>query len=388
MKQGTRLIRERAARPSAHNEHSEALHLTSSFCFASAADMADAFANQGSAHPYSRPSNPSTDTLARRVAALEGAEFALCTASGMGAILSLCMGLLDGRSRVVASGQMFGATLRLLCGFLRKFGVRVDFVPGADLDDWRRALAQPADLVLAETPSNPMLEILDLAAVADMARGTGAHFAVDNCFCPSAQRPLEHGAHLVVHSGTKYLDGQGRVLCGAIAGGRELLMERVQPFLRNGGPTPSPFNAWVVARGMETLALRYAEHCRRAAVLAQFLRGQPGVARVLYTGLAEHPRHELAMRQQGGMGGGVLSFELAGGAAAAWRFADALRLFSRTPNFGDTRSTVVHPASTTHSQMPDDIPGVADGLLRLSAGLEDLDDLQEDLERGLAALPG
>ena len=299
----TRLIRERAA-PSPHGEHGEALHLVSSFQFNSAADAADAFAKQGERFVYSRFSNPATDAFNRRVAAMEGAECALATASGMGAVLALCMGLTRNGGRVVSSAHVFGATVQLLSNFLRKFGVEVDFVASAKTDDWRKALSRKADIVLAETPSNPMLEILDLSALAQMSRKAGAVFAVDNCFCPWAQRPLEFGADVVVHSGTKYLDGQGRVLCGALAGTRELLMERIYPFLRSGGPAASPFNAWVAAKGMETLPLRYPAHCETATKLAKHLRGKPGVARVLYSGLPEHPGHELAMRQQNGFGGG------------------------------------------------------------------------------------
>ena len=386
----TELIRAAAA-PSQHGEHSEALHLTSSFRFASARAAADAFARDGRDYVYSRFSNPTVDALNRRVAALEGAEHALSTASGMGAILALCMGLSRAGGRIVSSAHVFGATMQLLLNFLRKFGVETDFVFSADLDEWRAALSRPADLVLAETPSNPMLEILDLSALAEMSRRAGAALAADNCFCPWAQRPLEWGADLVAHSGTKYLDGQGRVLCGAIAGRRDLLMERVYPFLRNGGPAPSPFNAWVVAKGMETLPLRFAAHCGTALRLANFLQGKKGVARVLHAGLPEHPRHALAMRQQNNFGGGIVSFFAEGGRAAAWRFVDALRLFSITPNFGDAKSTVAHPASTTHSRVAAEARarlGISDGLVRLSAGLEDADDLEADLARGLAALAG
>ena len=384
----TRLIRERAA-PSPHGEHGEALHLVSSFQFNSAADAADAFAKQGERYVYSRFSNPATDAFNRRVAAMEGAECALATASGMGAVLALCMGLTRNGGRVVSSAHVFGATVQLLSNFLRKFGVEVDFVASAKSDDWRKALSRKADIVLAETPSNPMLEILDLAALAQMSRQAGAVFAVDNCFCPWAQRPLEFGADVVVHSGTKYLDGQGRVLCGALAGTRELLMERIYPFLRSGGPAASPFNAWVAAKGMETLPLRYPAHCETATKLAKHLRGKPGVARVLYSGLPEHPGHELAMRQQNGFGGGIVSLFVDGGRDAAWRFVDATELFSITANFGDAKSTITHPATTTHSRVPEEMRkrlGISDDLVRLSAGLESADDLVADLDRGLAAL--
>ena len=386
----TRLIREQSA-PSPHGEHGEAVHLTSSFRFASAEAAAAAFARQGEDYVYSRFSNPTVDALNRRVAALEGAEFALSTASGMGAILALGMGFLKAGGRAVCSAHVFGATVQLMTNYFRKFGVEVEFVSSGRVDDWRAALSRPADLVLAETPSNPMLEVLDLSALAEMSRKAGAVFAVDNCFCPWAQRPLEWGADVVVHSGTKYLDGQGRVLCGALAGGEELLMERVYPFLRSGGPSPSPFNAWVVAKGMETLPLRIPAHCERGLRLAKFLRGKAGVARVLHAGLESHSQFDLAMRQQNGFGGGIVSFFVEGGRAAAWRFADALRIFSITANFGDAKSTITHPFSTTHSRVPEEMRralGVTDGLLRVSAGLEDAEDLTEDLARGLRALRG
>ena len=386
----TELIRTHSA-PGPHGEHSEALHLTSSFRFADAAGAADAFARQGEDYVYSRFSNPTVDVLNRRVAALEGAEFALSTATGMGAILALCMGFLQAGSRVVSSAHVFGATVQLLSNFIRKFGVEVDFVTRSDTDTWREALSRPADLVLVETPSNPLLEILDLAALAELSHKAGAVFAVDNCYCPWAQRPIEWGADIVVHSGTKYLDGQGRVMSGTLAGPKAVLMERIYPFLRSGGPSPSPFNAWVVAAGLETLPLRYPAHCRTALQLAQFLQGQPGIERVLYTGLSEHPQHKLAMRQQNGHGGGIVSLFIEGGRDAAWRFIDALRVFSITANFGDAKSTVTHPASTTHLRVPEEMRrtlGITDGLVRLSAGLEDADDLIEDIERGLAALRG
>ena len=389
-KLATELIRTQSA-PGPHGEHSEALHLTSSFRFSDAAAAADAFANQGEGYVYSRFSNPTVDVLNRRVAALEGAEFALSTATGMGAILALCMGFLQAGGRVVASAHVFGATVQLLSNFIRKFGVEVDFVTRSDTDTWREALSRPTNLVLVETPSNPLLEILDLAALSDLAHKAGAVFAVDNCYCPWAQRPLDWGADIVVHSGTKYLDGQGRVMSGTLAGPEAVLMERIYPFLRSGGPSPSPFNAWVVAKGLETLPLRYPAHCRAALQLARFLQGQPGIRRVLYTGLPEHPQHQLAMRQQSDYGGGIVSLFVKGGRDAAWRFIDALRLFSITANFGDAKSTVTHPASTTHLRVGEEMRrelGITDDLVRLSAGLEDADDLIEDLQRGLAAVGG
>ena len=386
----TELIRARSA-PGPHGEHSEALYLTSSFRFTSAAAAADAFAKQGEGYVYSRFSNPTVDVLNQRVAALEGAEFALSTATGMAAVVSLCMGFLQAGGRVVCSAHVFGATVQLLTNFIRKFDVEVAFVTSADLDAWRQALSRPADLVLIETPSNPLLEILDIAALADMSRRAGAVLAVDNCYCAWAQRPLEWGADIVIHSGTKYLDGQGRVMCGALAGREEMLMERIYPFLRSGGPSPSPFNAWVVAKGMETLPLRYPAHCRAALQLAQYLRGKPGIARVLYTGLPEHAGHSLAMRQQNDYGGGVVSFFVAGGRQAAWRLIDALQVFSITANFGDAKSTITHPASTTHARVAESMRqtlGITDALVRLSAGLEDVQDLMADLDRGLNALQG
>lgn len=373
---------------SQHQEHSEGVFLTSSFAFDSAAQAAEKFSQPVAEYVYSRFSNPNLKTLNTRLAALEEAPVALSTASGMAAILSTVMGLCKSGDSILCGGNVFGPTIVLLSDFIGKFGVDVRFVIGG-VEAWRQAMRSNTKLLILETPSNPMLEIADLAALADLAHQGGALLAVDNCFCPSGQRPLRWGADLVIHSATKYLDGQGRVLGGAIAGNEELVNGRIYPFLRCGGPALSPFSAWVIARGLETLSLRMRGHCESAQTLAQWLEEQPQVEKVLYTGLESYPARELAMRQQDGMGGGVITLLLRGGRHEAWRFIDALSCFSITANFGDTKSTVTHPFSTTHSRISVErrqAMGLGENVVRLSVGLEDVEDLREDLAQALAGI--
>jgi O-succinylhomoserine sulfhydrylase len=369
------------------NEHSEALYLTSSFVFENAAQAAARFAGEDEGNVYARFSNPSVTMMQDRLAALEGAEGCIATASGMSAILSLAMATLRAGDHVVASMGLFGATQQLFGNVLSKFGIDTTFVPATDLDAYRAAVCPRTRLFFVETPSNPLTEIVDIAAVAEIARAAGALFAVDNCFCtPALQRPLALGADVVVHSATKYLDGQGRVLGGAVLG-TKAVTEEVFKFLRTAGPTLSPFNAWVISKGLETLRIRMEAQSASALALAQWLETQPGVARVYYPGLASHPQHALAMRQQR-LGGAIVSFDVVGGRERAWQVVDATQLISITANLGDTRTTITHPATTTHGRLTAEAraaAGIGEGLLRVAVGLEALDDLKGDLARGLQA---
>ena len=383
----TKLVRDAAAR-SAHQEHSEGLFLTSSFIFGSAEEAAEKFAQPVAEYVYSRFSNPNLKTLGERVAAMEGAETALCTASGMAAILSLVLGLCKAGDAILCGGNVFGATVQLLSNHLKKFGIHVDYVFGGT-DNWRQAMRPTTRLLILETPSNPMMEVSDLSALSTLAHENGACLAVDNCFCPWGQRPLHWGCDVVIHSATKYLDGQGRVLGGIIAGSKELLHDKIYPFYRCGGPTMSPFSAWLIARGMETLPLRMRAHGQSALSLAAWLEKQPQVLQVLYTGLDSHPQKELAQKQQNGVGSGIITVVIAGGQPAAWRFINALSHFSITANFGDAKSTVTHPSTTTHSRVPEELrrrAGLAENIVRLSIGLEDVEDLREDLAQALAVV--
>ena len=368
-------------------EHSEALYLTSSFVFGSAAEAAARFSGAEPGNVYSRFTNPTVKVLEERLAALEGAERCVATASGMSAILATVMGLLSAGDHIVASRGLFGATVQLFTNILARFGVETTFVSPTVPAEWKAALRPNTKLLFTETPSNPLTEICDIAALAAIAKEAGAWLAVDNCFCtPILQRPLELGADIVIHSATKYLDGQGRVLGGAVLGRKEL-MEPVFGFLRTAGPTLSAFNAWVIAKGLETLKLRMEAHSRNALELANWLESQPQVARVLYPGLPSHPQHELAMRQQKS-GGGIVSFEVRGGREAAWRVVDACRLLSITANLGDAKTTLTHPATTTHGRLAPERRaemGVGEGLLRISVGLEAVADIQRDLARGLGS---
>ena len=369
-------------------EHSESLVLTASFVFASAAEAARRFANEEPGNIYSRFTNPTVSMFQSRLAALEGAPSCVATATGMAAVATTALGLLSAGDHVVAARGVFGTVVPLLNQILGRFGVETTWVPASDLDAWRAALRPRTRLLFAETPSNPVCEIVDISGLAAIARDAGAVLAIDNCMCsPALQRPIALGADLVVHSATKYLDGQGRVLGGAIAGRADLVEGPLFNFVRTAGPALSPFNAWVCLKGMETLRLRVEAQSARALELARWLEAHPKVERVNFPGLESHPQHALAMRQQSA-GGPVLSFVVRGGREAAWRVVDGTRLLSITANFGDTKSTICHPASTTHGRLPvaeREAAGVVEGLLRVAAGLEDAGDIREDLERGLAA---
>ena len=369
------------------NEHSEALYLTSSFVFANAAQAAARFSGAEPGNVYSRFSNPTVTAFQTRLAALECAESCIATSSGMAAILATVMGLMKGGEHIVASHSIFGATVQLFASILPKFGITTTFVDGTDLQAWERAITPATRILFLETPSNPLTEVADIAALASVAKRTGALLVVDNCFCsPALQRPLEFGADLVVHSATKYLDGQGRVMGGAVAGRKDLVMEGIFQFLRTAGPTLSAFNAWILLKGLETLDIRMRAQSERALQLAQWLEARPQVARVHYPGLATHPQHALAMRQQSS-GGAIVSFEVKGGREAAWRVVDSTQVISITANLGDTKTTITHPASTTHGRISPEAraaAGIGEGLLRVAVGLEHPDDLIRDLARGLA----
>jgi O-succinylhomoserine sulfhydrylase len=369
------------------NEHSEALYLTSSFVFDSAAQAAARFSGAEPGNIYSRFTNPTVTAFEERLAALEGAETCVATASGMSAILACVMGLLSAGDHIVASRSLFGATVNLFNNILKRFNIETTFVSATDIMAWEAAMKPATKLLFIETPSNPLTEISDIAALAAVAKKAGAWLAVDNCFCsPVLQRPLDLGADLVIHSATKYLEGQGRVLGGAVLGSRDLVIEQgVFGFLRTAGPSLSPFNAWVILKGMETLKIRMDAHSTNALQIARWLEVQPGVARVHYPGLQSHPQYELAKRQQK-TGGGIVSFELKNGKDAAWRVVDSVRLISITANLGDTKSTLTHPATTTHARIGQesrDAAGITDGLLRIAVGLEAVEDLKADLARGL-----
>jgi O-succinylhomoserine sulfhydrylase len=370
------------------NEHAEALYLTSSFVFENAAQAAARFSGEEPGFVYGRFSNPTVSMLQERLAALEGGEACIAAASGMAAILSTVMALMKAGEHIVAAQGIFGATQQLFGGILPKFGVDTTFVASGDAAAFRAALRPQTKLVFIETPSNPLTEVFDIAALAEVAHAGGALLAVDNCFCsPALQRPLDLGADLVIHSGTKYLDGQGRVLGGAVVG-RKALTEEVFKFLRTAGPSISPFNAWVILKGLETLRIRMEAQSAAALDLARWLEAQPQVERVYYPGLPSHPQHALAMRQQKA-GGAIVSFEVRGGREAAWRVVDATRLISITANLGDTKSTITHPASTTHGRIPAEAraaAGIRENLLRVAVGLESVTDLQTDLARGLALI--
>ena len=368
------------------NEHAEALFLTSSFVFENAEQAAARFTGGEAGMVYSRFTNPTVAMLQERLAALEGAEACIATSSGMSAILSTAMALLRSGDHIVCSSSVFGATVQLFSNYLARFGVQTSFVGPTRIDDWQRAIRPSTKLLFLETPSNPLTEISDIAALAKLAKGAGALLAVDNVFCtPALQRPLELGADLVIHSATKHLDGQGRVIGGAVLGGASVIKEHLYPFLRTAGPSLSPFNAWVILKGLETLELRMKAQSAAALELAQWLERHPAVASVHYPWLASHPQHDLARRQQRA-GGAVVSFEVKGGRAAAWKVIDSTRLMSITGNLGDVKTTITHPATTTHGRISAEAraaAGIGEGLLRVSVGLEALADLQADLERGL-----
>ena len=369
-------------------EHSEPIFLTSSYVFANAAEAAARFAGEAAGNVYSRYTNPTVRSFEQRIAALEGGEAAVGTASGMSAILSTAMALLKAGDHVVCSRDVFGTTTNLFGRYLAKFGVEVSFVPLLDLPAWQAAMRAETAMLFMETPSNPLCEVADLAAMSALARANNCLLVVDNCFCtPALQTPLSLGADIVIHSATKYLDGQGRCVGGAVVGSAEHMAE-VETFLRTCGPTMSAFNAWVFLKGLETLRLRMDAHSAAALALASWLQEQPQVARVFYAGLPDHPGHALARSQQRAFGG-VLSFEVHGGREQAWQVIDATRIMSLTANLGDTRTTIVHPATTTHGRLTDEqrvAAGIGDNLVRVSVGLENVDDLKADLRRGFAKL--
>ncbi|HEX5394216.1 MAG TPA: O-succinylhomoserine sulfhydrylase [Rhodocyclaceae bacterium] len=366
-------------------EHSEALYLTSSFVFQSAAQAAARFSGAEEGNVYARFTNPTVTMFQTRLAALEGAEACVATASGMSAILSTCMALLKAGDHIVSSQSVFGSTQQLFSNILTRFGIETTFVSATDVAAYRAALRPQTKMVFLESPSNPLTEVADIAAVAAVAHESGALLVVDNCFCsPALQKPLALGADLVVHSATKYLDGQGRVLGGAVCG-RKALTEEVFKFLRTAGPTLSPFNAWVILKGLETLKLRMDAQSANALELARRLESHPMVERVFYPGLPSHPQHELAMRQQSS-GGAIVAFEVKGGRERAWSVVDNCHLLSITANLGDTKTTITHPATTTHGRISPEAreaAGIREGLLRVAVGLESVDDIFADISRGL-----
>ncbi|HEB77820.1 MAG TPA: O-succinylhomoserine sulfhydrylase [Methylothermaceae bacterium] len=368
------------------NEHSDPIFVTSSYVFANARQAQARFAGEEPGNIYSRFTNPTVRTFEERLALMEGGERCIATASGMAAIMSLAMGLFKAGDHLVCSRAVFGNTILLFKNFFAKFGVDTTFVDLTDLDGWEAAIRPNTRLLFLETPSNPLTEIVDITALAQLAKAHDCLLVVDNVFCtPALQKPLRLGADIVVHSATKYLDGQGRCVGGAIVGRRELLDKEIYPFLRTGGATMSPFNAWVFLTGLETLAIRMQAHCQNALQLAQWLESHPRVERVYYPGLPSHPQYELARKQQQGAGG-IVSFVVKGGQRGAWNVIDHTRLISITANLGDVKTTITHPATTTHGRLTAEErqqAGIDDGLLRISVGLEDIGDIIADLERGL-----
>ncbi len=373
----------------AEQEHSEPIFATSSYVYESAAQAAARFAGEEPGNIYSRFTNPTVRAFEQRLASLEQGERCVATASGMAAILTVCMSLLKAGDHVLASRSIFGPTILLFQNILGRFGVEFSFVSLTDPNAWKKAMRPRTRLLFVETPSNPLTEIADIGALAEIAHAGNALLIVDNVFCtPALQRPLKLGADIVVHSVTKYLDGQGRCIGGAIVGSEALVGGEVYGFLRTAGPSMSPFNAWVFLKGLETLHLRMRAHAASALALAQWLETQPKVKRVYYPGLKSHPQYQLAARQQSAAGG-VVAFELAGGKDAAWRFIYAVEIISITANLGDAKSTITHPATTTHGRISPEAraaAGIGDGLIRVAVGLEDIEDLRQDLQRGLDAI--
>ncbi len=381
--------------PSQYGENSEALYLTSGFLQPDAATSARLFANPQEGYTYGRTSNPTVTGFEQRLAAMEGTEAAIATSTGMAAILLLGMGVLKAGDHVVCSRSVFGSTLNLFAKEFGKFGVESTFVSQTDLKEWRAAMRPNTKLLFAETPTNPLTDVCDIRALADIAHGAGALLTVDNCFCsPVLQRPTELGADLVIHSGTKYLDGQGRVMAGAICGPARLVNDVFAPIVRTAGMTLSPFNAWVVIKGLETLSLRMQAHCANALAIARFLESHPAVSRVYYPGLESHPQHELAMRQQSGLGGPVVSFDVKGGDPEtlrrnAFTVIDSVEVLSIATNLGDTKSIISHSATTSHGRLTEEqrqAAGIGQGLVRLAVGLENVEDIKADLIRGLSKL--
>jgi O-succinylhomoserine sulfhydrylase len=367
-------------------EHSEPIFATSSFVFDSAAEAAARFSGETTGNIYSRFTNPTVRAFEERLAAMEGGERCVATASGMSAILSTCMGLLQQGDHIVSSRSIFGSTTMLFNKYLARFGIRTDYARLSDLEDWRRRITPQTRMLFVETPSNPLIELGDIHALSELAHAHDCLLVVDNCFCtPVLQRPLALGADIVIHSATKYLDGQGRAVGGAVVGDRRLVGEDVFGVLRTAGPTMSPFAAWIFLKGLETLSLRMHAHSANAQRLADWLSEQPGVSRVHYPGLAGHPQHDLARAQQK-TAGGIVAFEVERGRAGAWRVIDATRMLSITANLGDVKTTITHPATTTHGRLSAEereSAGIGEGLVRVAVGLEDLRDIQRDLARGL-----
>jgi len=386
-REATLLVRGGTIR-SEHRETSEGLYLTSGYVYGSAEEAEASFSNKLERYVYSRYANPTLTMLEDRLRLIEGAEACRTTASGMAAVYAALVCQLKAGGRVVAARALFGSCLYILQEILPRFGVEVELVDGIDLDQWAAALSRPTDVVLVESPSNPTLEIVDLAAIAELAHAAGARVIVDNVFAtPLLQKPLRLGADIVVYSATKHIDGQGRCLGGAVLGDTAFIKDVLTPFLRHTGPALSPFNAWVMLKALETLPLRVEKHCRNALEVARFLDGRRDLGRVLYPELESHPQHALAMRQMTA-GGTVIAFELAGGKEAAFRFLNALKLIDISNNLGDSKSLICHPATTTHQRLSDADKahlGISPGLLRLSVGLEDAADLRDDLEQALAA---
>ena len=373
----------------AESEQSEPIFPTSSFVFESAEQAAARFGGDEPGNIYSRFTNPTVRTFEQRLAALEGGESCVATSSGMSAILSTMMALLSAGDHIVSSMSIFGTTRVLFDKYLSKFGISTSYVKLIDLDDWKAAITPETKMLFLETPSNPMNEIADLEALSELAKANDCLLVVDNCFCtPALQRPLEFGADIVVHSATKYIDGQGRCIGGAVVGDAKRVGEDVYGFLRTAGPTMSPFNAWTFLKGLETLDLRMKAHSASALEVASWLESQPLVSHVFYSGLPSHPQHELAKKQQSAFGG-IIAFEIKGGKKDAWSLINALEWLSITANLGDSKTTITHPATTTHGRLTEEAraaAGITDGMLRLSIGLESVDDIKADLARGFAAI--
>lgn len=373
-------------RRSAEGEHSEPIYATSSFVFDSAAEAAARFAGETAGNIYSRFTNPTVRAFEERLAAMEGGEVSVATASGMSAILATCMGLLTQGDHVVSSRSIFGSTTVLFNKYLARFGIQTDYADLTALADWESRITPATRMLFLETPSNPLTEVADIAALAALAHRNDCVLVVDNCFCtPALQRPLDLGADIVIHSATKYLDGQGRAVGGAVVGDRKMVGEEIYGVLRTAGPTMSPFAAWIFLKGLETLALRMQAHSAGAQQLAEWLVAQPHVERVYFPGLASHPQQALA-RQQQRAPGGIVAFDVAGGKAGAWGVIDATRMLSITANLGDTKTTITHPATTTHGRLSIEeraAAGIGDGLIRVAVGLEAFADIRDDLARGL-----
>jgi O-succinylhomoserine sulfhydrylase len=384
-----------AVERSQYGENSEALYLTSGYVQPTAEAAARRFSGDEEGFTYGRYGNPTVSSFEQRLAGMERTEAAISTASGMSAILMMCMGLLQSGDHVVCSQSMFGSTIKLIGSDLAKFGVQSTFVSQTDVDAWKVAVRPNTKLLFAETPTNPLTEVCDIAALADIAHKAGAVLAVDNCFAtPILQRPVELGADIVMHSGTKFLDGQGRVMAGALCASQQMVVEKFLPVLKSGGMTLAPFNAWVVLKGLETLGIRMRAQSAQAVALAQWLETHAGVDGVFYPGLQSHPQHRLAMAQQGGLGGAVLSFAVKANnpdeaRQRAFHVLDAMQVLSLATNLGDTKTMVAHPASTSHGRMTEaqrQAAGIGQGLIRVAVGLEHIEDIKADLARGLDTL--